>query len=921
MSALPIIEPAPSDAELIACARAGSDDAFTELYERHAAAAQAAARALTRSKATAEDLVAEGFTRLLGALRNGAGPEVAFRPYLLACVRNAFYDRTRKDNRVDWSQDVEAAVPADSLALLDPNMDPEERHLIARAFTTLPERWQLVLWHTEVEGRQPADVAPLLGLAPNAVAALAYRAREGLRKAYLQAHLQAQPPDECRFTRERLGAYVRDGVNPREREQIEEHLDHCDDCKAMYLELVDVDSTLRRALIPLVIGVGPAAYLKLIGGGGIVKWVSRSSRAQAAVAAVTVAAVVSGAVLVATATDRDQNVEAIAPTSVERTTTTRAGLGTIAPPTRRPSTSTGSIPTLTVPPTVITVNRPPSPGRGSSTVAPGATVVPTVITPPRQTTTTRRPATTSTTRKPTTTTTVKPTTTLPPSTIGTPDDRPPSSTIPGGGGPIVTPAPPSSSPPTSSTPTPPPPGPTTPVLRSNGNPTFETPAELYAGDTVLVNVPVVNDGASGSPSVNLSLQNASPPPVPAGGPGNAPRIPRQAAPGTCTHVGGGQYICQTIEAGASTTLQIPIVLGGRGLPLIVSSDVSGSLPLNGYVVKDPITSTATFTPFVESVPNAGTLAVTVKNVARSVTSPASDVNPLKISAPSLASVMALDAQTAAACGLIENLPQPTSDPYDCPSLSVGAGGDVTLSLALFGVDEPSVPFPVAVKVGTRTEFVAEVQQPPPVTPQGLKLRYTGVGQVDVRSPDVTPTAPAKGRIAYAALVWRGSDSLTVSEGDERETFSGCDQTLEGVSLHSCEVTGNFDPFVAVITSDPPNNEWRLLIVTEHPAATQSVEVFSRADDSAVDENHYLLDTSFSGAPLLGVLGFGGPGGAVMLTASGQTCQVPNPFNEAFTARLSIGPVGGCSTEDADIRVDVVGPAAIVPKMFIIQRPA
>ena len=55
--------------------------------------------------------------------------------------------------------------------------------MIARAFASLPERWQAVLWHTEIEGARPADVAPLLGLTANSVAALAYRAREGLRQA------------------------------------------------------------------------------------------------------------------------------------------------------------------------------------------------------------------------------------------------------------------------------------------------------------------------------------------------------------------------------------------------------------------------------------------------------------------------------------------------------------------------------------------------------------------------------------------------------------------------------------------------------------------------------------------------------------------------------------------------------------------
>ena len=87
------------------------------------------------------------------------------------------------------------------------NMAQDVKALLAadrtQAFASLPERWQLVLWHTEVEGRSAAEVAPILGLAPNAVAALAYRAREGLRQAYLNAHIHAGPPEACRPTIDR----------------------------------------------------------------------------------------------------------------------------------------------------------------------------------------------------------------------------------------------------------------------------------------------------------------------------------------------------------------------------------------------------------------------------------------------------------------------------------------------------------------------------------------------------------------------------------------------------------------------------------------------------------------------------------------------------------------------------------------------
>jgi hypothetical protein len=68
-------------------------------------------------------------------------------------------------------------------------MEGEDRSLASRAFARLPERWQEALWHTEIEGLSPADAAPLMGLSPNGMSALAYRARGGLREAYLQVHL------------------------------------------------------------------------------------------------------------------------------------------------------------------------------------------------------------------------------------------------------------------------------------------------------------------------------------------------------------------------------------------------------------------------------------------------------------------------------------------------------------------------------------------------------------------------------------------------------------------------------------------------------------------------------------------------------------------------------------------------------------
>ena len=176
----------------------------------------------------------------------------------------------------------------------------------AKAFASLPERWQLVLWHLEVEGQKPADVAPLLGMSPNSVSALAYRAREGLRQAFLTMHLSDISETDCRWVNEHLGAYVRNGLAKRESTKVRAHLDDCRRCTAMYLELTEVNSNLRGIIAPLLLGAAAAGYLassgSVAGGLGITALFGRVRDTVTANAGVaTAGAVAAGVAAVATA--------------------------------------------------------------------------------------------------------------------------------------------------------------------------------------------------------------------------------------------------------------------------------------------------------------------------------------------------------------------------------------------------------------------------------------------------------------------------------------------------------------------------------------------------------------------------------------------------------------------------------------------
>ncbi|MBB4675781.1 sigma-70 family RNA polymerase sigma factor [Crossiella cryophila] len=251
----------PSDAELIDSVRSGSMDSYALLYERHVSAAYNLARQMSRSPGEADDLVSDAFAKVLDTLRAGKGPDAAFRAYLLTALRHNAYDRSRREKKVQVSDDV--AAFDSGVPFTDTAVAGLEKTLAAKAFARLPERWQAVLWHTEVEQQSPAEIAPILGLTANGVSALAYRAREGLRQAYLQVHLDSVAEEQCRATVDRLGAWTRDGLSKRETAQVEAHLDTCANCRALAAELHDVNGAMRVFIAPLVLGGAVMAYLAL----------------------------------------------------------------------------------------------------------------------------------------------------------------------------------------------------------------------------------------------------------------------------------------------------------------------------------------------------------------------------------------------------------------------------------------------------------------------------------------------------------------------------------------------------------------------------------------------------------------------------------------------------------------------------------
>lgn len=250
------------DGELIARVRGGDTEAFEILFQRHQGVALLVARKNSDNASDAEDAVSEAFSSVFQSLREGKGPDSFFRAYLLTVITRVARRRNVAAGRV--------AATDDELLLDQPVQSQDtvlaefENDAVSHAFKSLPERWQAVLWYLDIEGMKPAAAAPLLGLSANAVSALALRARDGLRKEYLQNHVrQTTESDPCSPYASKLGAYAMHTLRRSSRLEVKAHLDDCLRCTAALLDLSDVGAAMKAFVLPGVVGFGFAEWLSL----------------------------------------------------------------------------------------------------------------------------------------------------------------------------------------------------------------------------------------------------------------------------------------------------------------------------------------------------------------------------------------------------------------------------------------------------------------------------------------------------------------------------------------------------------------------------------------------------------------------------------------------------------------------------------
>ncbi len=235
-----------SDEELLSSVRSGNREAYAELWQRHHYAGIGMARTISPT-ADPEDLVAEAFLRIFSLLEAGKGPRAGFRPYLYQTVRNLATNSGRRRSAISIDECDQLPGSDDTEQSVNTQFDLQA---IREAYKSLPERWQSVLWYSEVEGLRPREYAALLGLSPKAASQLARRARDGLRTNWLEKHLSSARADsECLEVVRQLIPYQEGGLAEKAHRLVEQHLSDCSAC-----DEVAADSRLVLRVPGLLIG-------------------------------------------------------------------------------------------------------------------------------------------------------------------------------------------------------------------------------------------------------------------------------------------------------------------------------------------------------------------------------------------------------------------------------------------------------------------------------------------------------------------------------------------------------------------------------------------------------------------------------------------------------------------------------------------
>lgn len=170
----------PMEDRLLAQARAGDQDAITMIYESYFEPIYQFIRLRVDDPGTAEDLTAEVFVKLIGALKGWNAPRHSLRGWLFRVARNVLHDHYGKKRRIKMTV-LEEWLPADD--------DPEasvfaamDREQVRQAIRRLPPDQQEVLILRFGQMLSLKETADIMGKRVGTIKSLQFRATHALRR-------------------------------------------------------------------------------------------------------------------------------------------------------------------------------------------------------------------------------------------------------------------------------------------------------------------------------------------------------------------------------------------------------------------------------------------------------------------------------------------------------------------------------------------------------------------------------------------------------------------------------------------------------------------------------------------------------------------------------------------------------------------
>lgn len=180
-----------SDVELMLALKAGDENAFTELVNRHRDAVVNLAYRYLGNRTDAEDLAQEVFLKVHRA-RSRYEPAAKFTTWLYRVAANACLNEVRdRRRRPTFAAGELDDPPAEGAASpVEEAERGELRERVRAALAELPERQRLALLLNKFHGLGYEEMADSLGMSVPAVKSLLVRARENVRRL-IEPYLRA----------------------------------------------------------------------------------------------------------------------------------------------------------------------------------------------------------------------------------------------------------------------------------------------------------------------------------------------------------------------------------------------------------------------------------------------------------------------------------------------------------------------------------------------------------------------------------------------------------------------------------------------------------------------------------------------------------------------------------------------------------